>query len=173
MKLFLVAKQVLIRLGIVFIGIVSSTVPIAHAATTTPLAVDPIPAPQQNCWEEASRRYDIDAHLLYAIAKTESNLNSRALSTANAIGLMQIHESWLPTLRQHGISIADLWQPCTNIMVGAWVLASNINEYGRTWEAVGAYNASCRKLKGPACTQARQTYIRQVKLNLKTGGRNA
>ena len=39
------------------------------------------------------------------------------------------------------ISKIDLFDPCTNIDVGAWILAHNISQYGYNWTAIGAYNA--------------------------------
>lgn len=98
------------------------------------------------CWQEAGSRYQIAPALLYAIAQTESALNPAA-SHRNRdgsidIGLMQINSAWLRDLAKHGISARDLWDPCTNIQVGAWVLAQKIHRLGMTWEAVGAYNAT-------------------------------
>jgi soluble lytic murein transglycosylase-like protein len=102
--------------------------------------------PARACWQEAGSRYQIDPALLYAIARTESALNPTA-SHRNRdgsidIGLMQINSAWLPDLAKYGISARDLWEPCTNIHVGAWVLAQKIKKHGMTWEAVGAYNAT-------------------------------
>lgn len=98
------------------------------------------------CWEEAAERYGVNPYVLYAIAKTESSLNPSAMNRSNKngsydIGLMQINSSWLPTLRKHGIDEAQLMDACTNIHVGAWVLAQNMRRMGNSWEAVGAYNA--------------------------------
>ena len=102
--------------------------------------------PARACWQEAANRYQVDPALLYAIARTESGLNPAA-SHRNRdgsidIGLMQINSAWLPDLARHGISARDLWEPCTNIHVGAWVLAQKIRKLGMTWDAVGAYNAT-------------------------------
>lgn len=104
------------------------------------------------CWEEAAARYGVNPYLLYAIAKTESNLNPSAVNRANKngsydIGLMQINSGWLPTLRKHGIDEAQLLDACTNIHVGAWVLAQNMRRMGNSWEAVGAYNARDAQLR--------------------------
>ena len=55
---------------------------------------------------------------------------------------MQINSAWLPELAKHGISERHLWEPCTNIHVGAWVLAQKVKKLGMTWDAVGAYNAT-------------------------------
>ncbi|MTV41732.1 transglycosylase SLT domain-containing protein [Duganella radicis] len=98
------------------------------------------------CWEEAAARYGVNPYLLYAIAKTESQLNPAAINRNNQdgsydIGLMQINSHWLPTLRKYGIAEEQLWDACVNIQVGAWVLAQNMRRMGNSWEAVGAYNA--------------------------------
>ena len=101
--------------------------------------------PATACWDAASQRYGVNMHLLYAIAKTESGLNPRAINR-NAdgsydIGLMQINSRWLPTLRKYGLSEEQLFDACTSINVGAWILAQNMHRLGNTWNAVGAYNA--------------------------------
>jgi soluble lytic murein transglycosylase-like protein len=103
------------------------------------------------CWEEAAERYGMNPHLLYAIAKTESNLNPSAINRnkngSYDIGLMQINSRWLPTLRKYGIEESQLWDACVNIQVGAWVLAQNMQRMGNSWEAVGAYNARTPELR--------------------------
>ena len=95
--------------------------------------------PAHACWQEAGSRYQIAPALLYAIARTESALDPEA-SHRNRdgsvdIGLMQINSAWLPELARHGISARELWDPCTNIHVGAWVLAQQISKLGMTWNA--------------------------------------
>jgi soluble lytic murein transglycosylase-like protein len=122
--------------------------------------------PAQACWDEAAARYQVSSTLLRAIARTESGLNPLAIGRnrdgTRDIGLMQINSAWLPVLAAHGISERDLFDPCTNIQVGAWILAGNFYRLGYTWEAVGAYNAACTRLKGAACQAARQKYARCV-----------
>jgi len=98
------------------------------------------------CWEEAADRHRVNPYLLYAIAKTESNLNPLAINRnkngSYDVGLMQINSVWFPTLLRHGISEAQLYQPCVSIHVGAWILAQNMQRLGNSWNAVGAYNAA-------------------------------
>ena len=57
------------------------------------------------------------------------------------IGLMQINSSWLPTLLRYGIHETDLLDACKNSYVGTWILASNIQQLGFNWNAIGAFNA--------------------------------
>ncbi|WP_241839293.1 lytic transglycosylase domain-containing protein [Rhodoferax antarcticus] len=119
--------------------------------------------PFDQCFSEAAQRFSINKSLLMAIAKTESNLNPRAIGPTNKngsfdIGLMQINSGWLPTLDRYGISYADLRLACTNIYVGAWIMANNISSHGQTWKAVGAYNAKT--------TSKREIYVYKVRKNL-------
>ncbi|WP_460133432.1 transglycosylase SLT domain-containing protein [Pseudomonas sp. S1_E04] len=102
-----------------------------------------------NCWQLAASRYHIDPLLLYAIAKVESGLNPRARNVnsdgSQDIGLMQINSRHLPALARFGITEQHLMtQPCTSVMVGAWILAGFIREQGYGWQAVGAYNAGAK-----------------------------
>ena len=128
-----------------------------------------IALPAHACWQDAAARYGVDARLLYAIAQQESGLDARAINRSHAartgsvdIGLMQINSRWLPVLHRHGIDEADLLHPCTNLQVGAWILAQSFRRHGATWEAVGAYHAGCTELRPPDCTATRARYATAV-----------
>lgn len=118
--------------------------------------------PAHACWDDAAQRYQVSSALLYAIARTESSLNPLAVGRngngSRDIGLMQINSAWLPTLATHGIGERELFEPCTNIHVGAWILAGNVSRLGYTWDAVGAYNATRPAL--------RRAYIEKVRRHL-------
>lgn len=129
------------------------------------------------CWQEAAQRYQVPVELLVAIARAESSLDPRAINRSHLartgsydIGLMQINSTHLPRLARWGIGEAQLLDPCINLHVGAWILSQSIAKHGLTWEAVGAYNAACTRLRGPACRQARDRYIRAVARHLPSAG---
>lgn len=131
-------------------------------------------APVSACWVEAGQRYDISPGLLYAVAITENmHLNPHAVSPRNKdgsfdISLMQINTGWLPALAKFGITLSNLWDACTSINVGAWILAGNIAKYGMTWNAVGAYNAGCKNLNKTDCDRLRYAYAWKVYRNYQS-----
>lgn len=121
------------------------------------------------CFEASARRYQLDARLLKAMARVESGMNPAAVNLTHRsrtktvdIGLLQINSSWLPTLARYGIGQRELRDACTNIEVGAWILAGAVARHGNRWQAVGAYNAACTRLKGAACTAQRAAYAWKV-----------
>jgi soluble lytic murein transglycosylase-like protein len=128
-------------------------------------AIFPI-ASKAACFEEAASRYQVPSALLKAISRVESAGNPRALNRnkdgSYDIGHMQINSRWLPKLSHFGISSDQLWDPCTNTYVGAWILAHSIQRLGYSWNAVGAYNARSPEL--------RDRYARSVSVALKRAG---
>jgi len=111
------------------------------------LGMSAVPARPANafCYEEAGARYGISPQILHAISKGESSFNPVAINNntngSYDYGLMQINSSWESTLRKLGIPWETLADPCTNVMVGAWVLSQCVRDYGYTWPAVGCYNS--------------------------------
>ena len=97
-------------------------------------------------WESAAARYGVNPYVLYAIAQQESSLNPSAvnnnLNGSIDFGLTQINSQWLPHLKQFGINAHNLMDPCTNLHVGAYILALSVRQHGNTWNAIGAYHSS-------------------------------
>jgi len=125
---------------------------------------------QAFCFQEAGERFGVPPALLMAIAKVESNFNPKAYNInrngSMDHGLMQINSRWLNTLKPYGLTLEWLYDPCVSCMVAAWILKTNLEQYGiaswddpRAWKAVGAYNAKT--------TAKKSRYIRKVFRSLR------
>lgn len=114
------------------------------------------------CFYSSSRKYGVPVDLLMAIAQTESSFRhdiKGQLGYGADHGLMQINDYWVPKLRKRfNITLADIYNPCTNIEIASWILAHNFVQFGYSWRAVGAYNA--------VTEWKRVRYINKVAANL-------
>lgn len=131
------------------------------------------------CWERAAIESGTTVQLLQAIARTESSMNPKAVNATHVhitgtrdIGLTGVNTA-PKVLRRLGVSETDLFDPCTNVRAGARILKEKFERHGTTWEAVGAYNASCTRLKGRACQRARAAYAWRVYRAMRQPGRDA
>jgi len=98
------------------------------------------------CFNEAAARYNVAPQLVWSISQHENPKQDPGAVNQNTdgsydYGLMQINTIHEPALRRAGISWESLADPCTNVMVGAWLLSQRIQEYGYTWKAIGAYHS--------------------------------
>lgn len=140
-----------------------------HKLLLTSLAISALIAtPSANawCWEAASEIYGIPGVVLEAVAHVESKFNSAAFhrneNGTYDIGMMQINSSWLPKLEKYEITEDSLKDACTNVKVGAWILANNVKELGWNWNAIGAYNVGCAKLSAAECDRRRYQYAWKI-----------
>ena len=105
----------------------------------------PVAAAAMSCYLVAAQRFNVPVDLLRSIAHVESGENAYAVHVNSNrtidVGWMQINSSWFPVLARHGVQIKDLFEPCVNIAIGAWILAQEVDRFGYTWQAIGAYNA--------------------------------
>lgn len=133
------------------------------APTPSPLPDVTAPAGIDGIIQRASRRYGVDAGLIKAVVKAESNFNPRAVSSAGAQGLMQLMPA---TARQLGVTNA--FDPEQNIMAGTRFLKDMLGRYnGNVDAALAAYNWGPgnvdRKGLGSALPGETRAYLARVK----------
>ncbi len=119
------------------------------------------------CFEEAGLHYNVSPDLLRAIAQVESNFNPNAYNenknaqgeiVSRDFGLMQINSTWFDRLSEFNVNEKNIYEPCFNVSLGAWVLSANFASHGYNWNSIGAYNAGFSK----RMENARQIYIQKV-----------
>lgn len=122
-----------------------------------------------DCFDSAAAYQHVNPFVLRAIAWQESHNHGDAVhkndNGSTDYGLMQINSIHLPTLSQYGISSDTLMEPCKNVYIAAWHLRHQMNKYGNTWQAVGAYHSATPSLRD---AYARQIIAILVKWNIVT-----
>jgi membrane-bound lytic murein transglycosylase B len=90
---------------------------------------------------DAARRFGIPEAWIWAVMRVESNGDMRAVSSAGAMGLMQIMPATWASLRaRHGLG-RDPYDVRDNIMAGAAYLRAMHDRYGNLTAMLAAYNA--------------------------------
>lgn len=115
----------------------------------------------EEIFQQAADTYQVPVSLLKAVAKAESDFNPNCVSSAGAVGIMQLTPE---TARELGVT--NLYDPEQNIMGGAKELAGNLEYYnGDVSLALAAYNAgrgAVKKYGGiPPYTET-QNYVKKV-----------
>ncbi|MGZ3783979.1 MAG: lytic transglycosylase domain-containing protein [Bdellovibrio sp.] len=103
-------------------------------------------------YQAEADRYKIPATLLRSLTRQESAFNLQAVSTSNAMGLMQmIPPTAQEVSRKLGLKIQipdDMFRPQVNIPMGSYYVAQMLEQFqGNIPFALAAYNAGPHRLK--------------------------
>jgi soluble lytic murein transglycosylase-like protein len=116
---------------------VSGTVQSAAASSTTGAKSSASTGSFEAIIQQACARYNVDPRLVKAVIKAESNFNPRAVSSAGAMGLMQL----MPGTAR-GLGVQNPLDPGENINGGVHLLKQLLDRYdGNVSFALAAYNA--------------------------------
>ena len=86
--------------------------------------------------EQAARRYRMDPQLVHAVVRAESAYDSKAVSRAGAVGLMQLMPE---TAARYGVR--DRRDPQQNLNAGVRYLRDLLHQFRNVALALAAYNA--------------------------------
>ena len=144
--------------------VVASRVVPEKVVSTTPPASKPDPQPSLTVNElvaNIARRHEVEPSLVDSVIRVESNYNPNAVSSAGAMGLMQLIPS---TARRFGVN--NTFRPEQNIEGGVRYLKYLMQLYnGDERLALAAYNAgegAVAKYKGIPPYPETQNYVYQV-----------
>ena len=118
-----------------------SSAPAMAVAQTTQQAMPVAAHPHAAFIAEGSRRFGIPEHWIVAVLRAESAGDVRAISSAGAMGLMQVMpDTWAGLRARHGLG-RDPYDPRDNILAGAAYLREMWDRYGNVAAMLAAYNA--------------------------------
>ena len=108
----------------------------------------------------AASRYYLDPELIKSVVLAESGMNPNALSSAGAMGLMQLMPGTAADL-----GVTDPWDPAQNIDGGSRYIREQLDNFGDLRRAIAAYHAgpgNVRRYGGVPPFEATQTYVARV-----------
>lgn len=103
-------------------------------------------------YKKEADRYGIDVILLRSLTRQESGFNMKAVSTSNALGLMQmIPPTAADTAKRLGMKVEvpeDMFRPEVNIPMGSYYVSQMLGQFSQSVPfALAAYNAGPYRLK--------------------------
>ncbi len=110
--------------------------------------------------DKAARKYSVPKNLIYGIIKAESDFNPNAVSSAGAVGLMQLMPQTALDL-----GVKNAWDIEENIMGGVKYIAQLMDKFKDEKLAVAAYNAgpeNVKKYNGIPPFKETKDYVKKV-----------
>lgn len=115
--------------------------PVAVSAQAAPAARANPADPYASFITEASQRFGVPEHWIRAVLRAESAGDVWAISSAGAMGLMQVMpDTWAGLRVRHQLG-RDPYDPRDNILAGAAYLREMWDRYGNVAAMLAAYNA--------------------------------
>jgi soluble lytic murein transglycosylase len=108
------------------------------------------PLHYENQIQDSATRHKINPNVVAGVIKAESSWDSKATSSAGAVGLMQLMPETARDLARSGAvdarryPLKDLGDPSVNIEYGTAYLRFLVNRYHEIETALAAYNAGLR-----------------------------
>jgi len=130
-------RAVFVTLGV----LAFSAGPTGATAQTAPVARPSVADPYAAHITEAAQRFGIPERWIRAVLRAESAGDVRAISSAGALGLMQVMPDTWAALRARYRLGRDPYDPHDNIMAGAAYLREMWDRYGEVAAMLAAYNA--------------------------------
>lgn len=122
----------------------------------------------KSLFREASEKYDISYDFLVAVAKAESDFNTKCVSSAGAKGIMQIMPDECKEL-----GVTDPFDARQNIMASAKLLKAHLKKFNGDFTlAAAAYNAgsgAVKKYGGVPPYSETQNYVKKIRKYMQEG----
>ncbi|TKT81006.1 lytic transglycosylase domain-containing protein [Aquamicrobium sp. LC103] len=129
------------RYAVILIAGALGAGPATTLAQSAPAARTVAADPHGGYIAEASQRFGIPEHWIRAVLRAESAGDLRAISSAGAIGLMQVMPDTWAGLRGRYRLGRDPYDPRDNILAGTAYLREMWDRYGTVAAMLAAYNA--------------------------------